>query len=207
MASEDAKHVADADAKGRILREAVQLFARKGFEATPVREIVQAAEVTKPTLYYHFGSKEGLGHAILTEARVKMEDYLREGTAGIDGAFEKLVGFVDAHFRGCIADRDLALLLYGVSFSPEEAALTLDVQRFREGARAMLDEILHEAAREGVVKGELEEEAALILMGIINIHLMHYLKLGLELSRERAVRAVELFLQGVGKDTGKTSAL
>jgi len=188
--------------KRRITEAAVKLFARKGFEATAVREIVEAAAVTKPTLYYYFGSKEGLGHAVVNEGRQKMEDYLREGTAGAEGAFDKLVGFVDAHFRGCQADRELALFLYGVSFSPEEAALTLDVQSFREGARTVLDAILEDAVRQGVVRDGIKEEAALILMGIVNIHLMSYLKLGLELSRDRAVRAVQLFLEGVAKDRG-----
>ena len=37
-----------------------------GFDATSVREIVEAAGVAKPTLYYYFGSKEGLAQALLT---------------------------------------------------------------------------------------------------------------------------------------------
>ena len=36
----------------------------RGYDATPVRAIVEAAGVTKPTLYYHFGSKEGLAQAL-----------------------------------------------------------------------------------------------------------------------------------------------
>ncbi len=46
--------------RDRLLDVALQLFAKKGFEATSVREIASAAEVTKPTLYYYFKSKEGL---------------------------------------------------------------------------------------------------------------------------------------------------
>lgn len=39
---------------------AAELFAQKGYSATSIREITEAAKVTKPTLYYHFGSKDGL---------------------------------------------------------------------------------------------------------------------------------------------------
>jgi AcrR family transcriptional regulator len=46
--------------RDRLLKVALQLFAQKGFESTSVREIASAAEVTKPTIYYHFKSKEGL---------------------------------------------------------------------------------------------------------------------------------------------------
>lgn len=39
---------------------AVRLFAAKGFDATTVQEVVEAAEVTKGALYHYFGSKDDL---------------------------------------------------------------------------------------------------------------------------------------------------
>ena len=44
----------------RILLAAASLFANKGYAGTSVREIVQTAGVTKPTLYYYFKNKEEL---------------------------------------------------------------------------------------------------------------------------------------------------
>ena len=38
----------------KIVAAAVRLFCEKGYEATAVREIVEAAGVTKPVLYYYF---------------------------------------------------------------------------------------------------------------------------------------------------------
>ena len=49
-----------------IARSAARLFAERGYDATSVREIVEAAGVAKPTLYYYFRSKEGLAQALLT---------------------------------------------------------------------------------------------------------------------------------------------
>ena len=49
-----------------IARAAARLFAERGYDATSVREIVEAAGVAKPTLYYYFRSKEGLAQALLT---------------------------------------------------------------------------------------------------------------------------------------------
>ena len=43
-----------------IRQAALQLFLRQGFAATSVREITAEVGVTVPTLYYHFGSKDGL---------------------------------------------------------------------------------------------------------------------------------------------------
>lgn len=53
------------DNKDRLLDEALHLFARQGVDAVGVQEVVDAAGVTKPTLYHHFGSKDGLVKALV----------------------------------------------------------------------------------------------------------------------------------------------
>src|SRR3954454_6457963 len=70
--SEMARHIA---------RVAARLFATQGYDATSVRTIVEAAGVTKPTLYYHFGSKGGLAQALLT---VPMTGLIVESRAILD---------------------------------------------------------------------------------------------------------------------------
>lgn len=49
----------------RIMQCAEELFYSRGYDAAGVQEIVERAGVTKPTLYYYFGSKRGLLKAIL----------------------------------------------------------------------------------------------------------------------------------------------
>jgi AcrR family transcriptional regulator len=44
----------------RIVGAAVRLFAAKGFDATTVQEVVDAASVTKGALYHYFESKDDL---------------------------------------------------------------------------------------------------------------------------------------------------
>lgn len=44
----------------RLLKVARQEFARNGFAATSVEDLVKMAAVTSPTLYHHFGNKRGL---------------------------------------------------------------------------------------------------------------------------------------------------
>lgn len=53
----DAQQATSAE---RILSTALDLFAIKGYDATAVREICEAAGITKPTLYHFFGSKDGV---------------------------------------------------------------------------------------------------------------------------------------------------
>lgn len=53
--------------KDRILQAAQELFAEKGFPATSMREITSRAEVNLAAINYHFGSKEGLLHALMKQ--------------------------------------------------------------------------------------------------------------------------------------------
>ena len=46
------------------MTQALELFAAKGYEGVSVNELTEAAGITKPTLYYYFGSKEGLFEAV-----------------------------------------------------------------------------------------------------------------------------------------------
>lgn len=60
------------DTKTRLLNTSTALFALRGYDAVGVKEIVDKAGVTKPTLYHHFGNKEGLLKAVL----MQLDDFL-----------------------------------------------------------------------------------------------------------------------------------
>ncbi|MDR2747911.1 MAG: TetR/AcrR family transcriptional regulator [Treponema sp.] len=62
----------------RILDAGLELFSRRGYEGTGIQEIAAAAGITKPSLYYHFGSKQGLLEAIVRVFGRKYLDTLTE---------------------------------------------------------------------------------------------------------------------------------
>ena len=78
----------ETDTRSAILREAALLFAARGFDAVSVREVVEAAGVSKPALYYHFGSKEGLASALIGE-------FLESATRMRRGVFAQTTGVRD----------------------------------------------------------------------------------------------------------------
>ena len=98
------------DTKERILLASLDLFARKGYEATSVSDIAGALGITKGALYRHFESKRAIFDAIL--ARMEQRDGeqarshdLPEGAPEADGtayeaaAAEDVVAFSKAMFR------------------------------------------------------------------------------------------------------------
>lgn len=62
----------------RLLQSALDLFDKKGFASTSVREIVEAADVTKPTLYYYFKNKEGIYLELMSKPFEVIEKILDE---------------------------------------------------------------------------------------------------------------------------------
>lgn len=53
--------------KSIITQIAIKLFAQRGYGSVGVQEICEMADVTKPTLYYYFKSKQGLLECIVSE--------------------------------------------------------------------------------------------------------------------------------------------
>ncbi|MFZ0733466.1 MAG: TetR/AcrR family transcriptional regulator [Candidatus Sulfotelmatobacter sp.] len=51
----------------RLLQAAFREVHRYGFQSAGIEAILAATNVTKGALYYHFGSKEGLGYAVVEE--------------------------------------------------------------------------------------------------------------------------------------------
>jgi AcrR family transcriptional regulator len=49
----------------RILREAAQLFAKKGYYGTSTREIASAADIRQPSLFHHFPTKDAIMMALI----------------------------------------------------------------------------------------------------------------------------------------------
>lgn len=190
----------NGSAKRRILSAAIDLFSRKGFHAASVREIAEEAGVTKPTLYYYFGSKEGLGLAIMGQAEETIETSVARMTGGLTDVRARLVGFVEAHFVACRENESLARFLYSLTFAPSEAKPRFDTGRIHHGVRDSLTAILAAVAEQGVVRAEQMEEANLVLTGIINIYLLAFLNHGLVLDHERAELAVRYFLDGLRAD-------
>jgi len=88
------------DPKGtreRLLRAAFEEVYKSGFRGAGVDTILAATGVTKGALYYHFDSKEDLGHTIVEEivAQLTQNKWLRPLQQG-KNPIDTLIGIVEA---------------------------------------------------------------------------------------------------------------
>lgn len=179
-----------------IARAAARLFAARGYDATSVREIVAAAGVTKPSLYYHFGSKEGLAQALVTRPLTDLLDRLRAIGRTESDPERSVVRMLEAQFTFCAEDPDRARFVYALFFGPLGSSLAAELGQFAQQIDAewlRAGQRLVEARRVGAA--QLEAFVA-SLRGLVVIHTIDHLYRGSPLPRELPPRLIENLLRG-----------
>lgn len=87
-----------------IIRAAVDLFMKKGYEGVSVDEIAQAAGVSKQTVYSHFDSKESL--FVLTVASKCRETGINPGAFDHDAPPEKMLTEIARRFVSMVTSSE-----------------------------------------------------------------------------------------------------
>ncbi|MEV9653230.1 MULTISPECIES: TetR/AcrR family transcriptional regulator [Bacillus] len=81
--------------KQKIVTASRDLFAKKGYSETSVRDILEAAEISKGNLYHHFKGKEFLFLHIMEEDHRFMMETWHEEKQALHRAIDKLAGFAE----------------------------------------------------------------------------------------------------------------
>jgi AcrR family transcriptional regulator len=84
------KKVNEADARGRILAAATEVFASTGYEGARVDDIAARAGINKAMLYYHVGDKERLYATVLVDTIDRVLVSLSEALGKAHSPEEKL---------------------------------------------------------------------------------------------------------------------
>ncbi len=183
----------------KLLEAAVRLFAHKGYPATSTREIVEAAGVTKPMLYYYFQSKEGLLAAALAHFMNAFHERLRQVVADEHEPYEQLVELVWAHLDFCQEHKPLARLFYALYFGPDDQKGLVDLNQYTEPGHELLMRGVTRALEARLVRAGCEAELGMALHGMINIWVMAALNEEMSLDHELARRIVDDLLRGFRK--------
>ncbi|ROQ94731.1 TetR family transcriptional regulator [Streptomyces sp. 2132.2] len=85
----------------QLAATALELFLERGFDAVSVADVAAAAEVSKPTLFRYFPSKEDLVLDRFADHQDEAARIVRDRPAG-----QTPVGAVRTHFLGALAERD-----------------------------------------------------------------------------------------------------
>ena len=144
------KNSGESESREQILDAALALFAQKGYAAATVREIVDAAGITAPSLYYHFGSKEGLYMELMQTHCAQIDSVLALHTHTRDSAKHRLKDLVDKIFQHVIEDKNFFRLMFTIYYGPSQGSPYCDFISYHVKFHAAIKKIIEEgiAAKE-----------------------------------------------------------
>jgi AcrR family transcriptional regulator len=147
-------------ARDRLLLAAAELLDGSGDRTLSTRAVCERAGVQAPTLYHHFGSKQGLIDAVLDHG---FTQYIQPPQASSDPVDDIRQGW-DRHVQFGLDHPTFYALLYGQIEPGRPCAITAP-------AHAMLSDLLTVAARRGLLRVPADDAADQILAANIGITL------------------------------------
>jgi AcrR family transcriptional regulator len=151
----------------RILLKALALFSDKGYDATSVREICEAAGVTKPTLYHFYGSKEGVYRAIVEGALERFRSDLVSALQEEGPLRERMVRTARAYFAATTQDPDLARFILALIHHPPRSAPETDFLGFYRTVLELFAAIVENAVARGEIAPGPTAVRLLVFMGAL----------------------------------------
>lgn len=151
-------------AKMRLLQAAAELLANSAGAPVSTRQITQLAGVSAPTLYHHFGDKEGLYDAVVSAG---FEEYVagERDFAPSGQPLEDIRRMWDNHVHFGLNQPELYLVMFGNIRPESRPAIVAD-------AEALMEEMLNKAAAAGQLSVQPREAARSILAANVGVTLM-----------------------------------
>jgi AcrR family transcriptional regulator len=185
------------DNRSNILSHALKLFATRGYDAVGIQEIVDAAGITKPTLYHYFGSKEGLLNALLSTYFDELYHSVEQAAFYQGDLPFTLNKIVAAYFRFADTHRLFYRMQLSMWFAPSDSVAFKAVSRLNEKLHQLVEDVFIRAANDhGNMKGRHRAYAATFL-GMINTYISLALNGYSEITDELVYRAVHQFMHGI----------
>lgn len=155
--------ISDEGISEKLLSVAREMFARKGYDGTSVQEIVAAAGVTKPVLYYYFRNKEGLYLELLREPFVKLSVFLDEFANKGGSAVKRLEQFCNRLYSLFYEHKELLQLLQG----PPPGTPFFNFEDYYQRLWGILGHLIDEAFTRGTCERRNVEERTALILGAV----------------------------------------
>ena len=190
-------HTAALRSPERILNKALELFSTKGYDATSVREICEAAAITKPTLYHFYGSKEGVYQSLVEGA---LQEYHRRLVGQVEATGsprDRLKAIARDYFAFARERRELVRFIFALVHNPSSSAPRTDFSTFYQGVVRLVSGVVEQGIEEGTLRPGPADVRMLVFMGALGESLCGYLITGQpEITPELADRLVDTIVEG-----------
>ena len=108
-----ARRLTAGERRQQLFAVALRLFAERGYRATTMDDVAEAAGVTKPLLYQHFSSKRALYLELVDSVAQDLLEAINEATSTAEGPRQQVERGFAAYFHMVVTHEAAFRLLYG----------------------------------------------------------------------------------------------
>lgn len=189
--------------RSEIARKAMVLFAREGFENTPIREIAVQAGIGKGTFYDYFSDKEDILNEIVQLMFADWTEAMVAAIGSVDDPIEQLHILLKEGVRlGAAMEELMVLYVDAWRRSVNQKGSDESIRTFRTlliSSREAVAGIVKEAQVRGEIRKELDPNLiAAALMALIDGLFLHHMVLKPDFDADGVCRTFfEGFFNGI----------
>jgi AcrR family transcriptional regulator len=185
-----------------VLRQAIGLFNRRGYDAASISDLARELGVTKSAVFYHFDSKESMLAAALDEALDALSDAVADGEQAVGGsdAYDRLRSTVHASVTILVQHLPAVTLLLRVRGNSPLEQQALQRRRDLDNRIAVL---VQNAVQEGRLRGDIAPDViSRLIFGMVNSLTEWYQPAGAVDESTLAASVTSVLFDGLGSDHG-----
>ncbi|GAB4373416.1 MAG: TetR/AcrR family transcriptional regulator [Calditrichia bacterium] len=200
--AENKNHLSEQNVtRTKIFMAAARLFAEKGYNGVSMREISESSGVSKPTIYYYFGNKEGIYKALVDTGLHYNWQILQDIIQKNLPIKQKMVELLKIRFQQVLEYPEFAKFFLNLYLSTENLPFLREIVQEAESRR----EIIVRLIQEGIARGEFGPRAnpnlaTEIFMGTALYFILKQLNTGQQiLSDDLAEKIVDFLFRGLNE--------
>ena len=160
--------------KRKIFETSMELFAKKGYDATSIEEITSVVGVAKGTLYYHFSSKEEIFNFLVEEGMKLLKNSIEIKTSKLDNTIDKIKAIILIQIKVIVKYENLITIVLSQVWGKEQRN---DIcKKYLFEYIETVERILKEGLKKNEIRNINPELVASEIFGITCSNLIYKLK-------------------------------
>jgi AcrR family transcriptional regulator len=189
------------DTRETIQNSALDLFYTKGYDSVGVQEIAENAGITKPTLYYYFGSKIGLLNDVLEKNATDLINLMKDASYYQGDLPLTLYKAAAAYLDYAIKHHKFYFFMISLSYYAKENEAHKAIEPFINDLYKIILSIFESAVNElGNMNGR-QQKFAMAFIGTINYYILFLSETSqtdeITITNEQVFALVHQFMHGI----------
>ncbi len=186
--------------RDRLLKSALKIFSQKGFALASIREIAKDSGTTLPSIYYYFGSKEGL-YQELMRVHFSILDSVIEKQPKTGSVRERIKSLFISIYCIMIKDVEFIRLMRIITYGPPQSAPIFDFGSYQRRLLGFIKSLIIEGVSNGEFRSGNADDMTLILRGALHVAAEELcFSVSVEFNQKSLERILDIIFDGISAD-------